>query len=310
MRRGVRAALGPAAIDFTAWLVNRRDWRGTQRVGRQLGDLGYLIDNRHRRVALDNVRRVFGDTLTPPAARALVRQCFHHTGMLFMEALRYPALEEEEREVLCKVEGKEHLDQALAQGKGVIFFTGHLGNWEVGALYMLQHGYHILPLSRPPRSARLAAKFREIREKQGFRVIPVAEGMRGILRALRENAIVPILPDRYAKGQGVTVPFFGQDTHVWHTPALVASRTGSPIIPAHTLRQPDGSFVTELDAPLYMPEQGDREAAVHEVTAQMMALLEAKIRRYPAQYPWTYQLWRDETAPAGNPSEPDTSEPI
>lgn len=291
-RRAVRSALGPAAIDLLQWMVNRRDWQGAQRIGRQLGDWAYKYSSRHRNVALANVRLAYGDSLTDERVHEIVRGCLRNVTTMFVEALRLAGMSAEECREICAVSGEQHLQQALARGNGVVLFTGHLGNQEIGAVRLIHDNYAVLPLSRPPSSRRLARKFKEIRDRQNFPVIPVSEGLRGILRGLKDNCIVPIMPDRFAKGHGVTVPFFGQPTHVWHTPALVASRTNCAILPAHALRRSDGTFLIEIEPPVEMQFTDDREADLVENTARTMAALERKVRAVPEQYAWHYRLWR------------------
>lgn len=292
LRRAVRYTLGPGVIDMLSWMANRRDWAGAQRLGWQLGEWGYKYDARHRDVALANVRLAYGDALSESGVHEIARGALHHVTTLFVETLRLSTMSADECREICCVRGEHHLHEAIEAGNGVVMFTGHLGNWEIGAVRMIHDGYPILPLSRPPRSRRLAQKFKEVRDKLNFPVIPVAEGMRGIFRALKANSIVPIMPDRFAKGQGVTVPFFGQPTHVWQTPALLHSRTNCAVLPSHALRRADGTFIIEVDPPVEMQATDDREADIVANTARLMALLEQKVRAVPDQYAWHYHLWR------------------
>lgn len=297
-RRSVRAALGPAVIDTLHWLVSRRDWQGAQQLGRKLGAWGYRYDARHRDIILRNLDLAYGGLLPEPAAQDIAKGCLQNVAMLFIEALRLADMSREQCLEVCDLQGEEHLQAALDQKRGVVLFCGHLGNQEVGAVRMIHGGYDILPLSRPPRSPRLARKFKEIRARQNFPVIPVSEGLRGIFRALKNNSIVPVMPDRNAKGQGVMVPFFGLQTNVWHTPALIASRTHSPVLPVHALRRPDGRFVFEIQPPVEMRETEDRDADLVENTARLMAVLEQQVRAVPDQYAWQYRLWRGDPGPA------------
>jgi KDO2-lipid IV(A) lauroyltransferase len=149
-----------------------------------------------------------------------------------------------------------------------------------------------------PSNARLAKKVRELRQRQGVAIIEIADGVRGIFRALKSGMVVPILPDRNAKGHGVSVPFFGQETHVWPTPALAFHRVGCPVVPAYVLRQPDGRLCLTFQPALAMQVTADREADIQANTALTMAVLEEQVRACPEQYMWTYQLWRGELSPA------------
>jgi KDO2-lipid IV(A) lauroyltransferase len=293
LRRQVVAALGPAVIDLGYNMVTRREWPSVQRLGRTLGLQGYRVAGRHRRVAVDNIRRALGGELSEERQREIVRDSIVHLVTLFLEAMKYSALPVEEQLRVCAMDGEEHLQAALAQGRGVVTLGGHIGNWELGGLRAMAGGYPVLPLARLPSNPRLAAKFRELREREGYRIIDVAEqGLRSVFRALKDNMVVSILPDRYAKGHGVDVPYFGREVHVWPTPALVARRTESPILPAYTLRQPDGTFRVQIQPPLEMQVTADRDADLVVNTARTMAVLEDQVRAHPEQYVWTYELWR------------------
>ena len=262
--------------------------------GAPLGDWDFRYSSRHRNVALANLRLAYGDTLDDEAIHDIARASLQHVTTLFVETLRLGAMPEEQWRDVCEIEGEEHLREALARGQGVVSFSGHLGNWEIGAVRLIQEGYAVLPLSRPPRSPRLARKFKQIRDRLNFPVIYTAEGMRGLLRALKNNCIVPVMPDRFARGQGVTVPFFGQPTHVWHTPALLASRAQCPVVVTHAVRRPDGTFLVRIEPTAALQFTADRDADLVANTARLMAILEQRVREAPEQYAWHYRLWRPE----------------
>ncbi len=293
VRHALRDVLGPGAIDGLRWYLNRNDWRGVQRIGEKLGNLAFQLARKHRNAALSNIHLVFGDSLDGAGVEAMARGVLRNVTTLFVEALRLADMSRDELAEICTISGEDYLQEALSLNRGVVLFSGHLGNWEVGAVRLIHAGYPLQSLSRPPRSPRLAHKFQEIRAKQNFPVIPVSSGMRGILRALESNCIVPIMPDRFAKGHGVTVPFFGRDTHIWQTPALVASRTGCPVIPCHSIRQDDGSFVVKFSPMIEFCSSDDRRADLLSNTARCMAVLEREVRETPEQYAWHYKLWRD-----------------
>lgn len=305
VRRTLRGIFGPSVIKLLEWMVSRRSWEATQTLGRRLGRLGCRLQRRHRENAVENVRRAFGEELSPERVEEIVRQCFEHLTMLFLEALRTPSMSREDLAEVVRISGAEHLRAALEAGNGVVMFSGHFGNWEIGALRGIYEGFPVIPLSRAARNPRLARTITGIRDKLGLPVIPIEQGARGILRALKDNQIVPIMADRFARGDGLTVPFFGQETHVWHTPALMAQRAGCPIIPAHAIRQPDGSYVVEIDPPIEQQDTGDRDYDVWVTTARTMALLEAKLREHPEQFTWPYRLWRppERTPPSPYPFE-------
>jgi KDO2-lipid IV(A) lauroyltransferase len=294
LRRAVRGALGPFVISTLESAASRRSWEQSQALARKLGSAGFRLDRRHRALALEQLGYAFGQEKDARQLRDITRGCFQHLTMLFMEALRMPSMSPEELCAVARIEGIEHLQNALAAGKGAVIFCGHFGNWEVGAVRLIYEGLPVIPLSRAARSPRLAKAITAIRQRLDFPVIPISEGARGILRALKANQIVPIMSDRFARGDGVTVTFFDRPTHVWHTPAIMAQRTGCPVIPTHAIRQPDGQYIVRVDPPLELAQSDNRDRDLHVTTARIMALLEGLIREYPEQYTWPYRLWRPE----------------
>lgn len=292
IRRAIRGAIGPAVIGLLERTVAGRSWTQTQELGRRIGRFGFRVHRRYRAKASANLRLAFGDEYTDAQINDIVAECFEHLAMMFLELLRLPSMDVEDLRQVSTVRGLEHYEQAMAQGNGAVILAGHFGNWEVGALHMLYEGLPIIPLSRTPKSPRLARSILRIREKLGFPIIPISEGVKGIMRALKRNQCVPILPDQFAWGNGLTVPYFGQPTHVWHTPALMAQRAGCPILPVRPVRQADGTFVTTLCPPIELLDTGDRDFDVWVNTARCMAAIEAAVREHPAQYFWHYHFWR------------------
>lgn len=292
IRRAIRAAVGPAIIGGIERHIAARSWAQIQDIGARWGRIGYRLHKRYRRKSTRHLRMAFRDELSDDRIGEIVCGCFVHHVRLFLETFRLPEMSVEELASVVNVEGVEHIEAALERGKGAILFTGHLGNWEVGAVRLLHMGLPVVPLSRAPRSPRLARSIHKVRAKLDFPVIPIEEGVRGIMRALKDNKVVPILPDQYAWGKGLTVPYFGNPTHIWHTPALMAQRAGCPVIPTHAFRGEGGQFRLLCDPPVEPYESGDRDFDVWVTTARCMAHLEQRVRDYPDQYAWHYELWR------------------
>lgn len=302
--RTARRRLGTATARLLGWAVSRQRLEAAQGTGRRLGRVLFRLHGRYRTRALENIRLALGDELSDEGVQELARRCFEHLGMMCVEILRLTRKSGEEMAEVVRLDGAEHLHEALERGRGGILFAAHFGNWELGAARLMYEGLPLLPLFRAPDDPHLAFHLSDMRERLGFTGIATAEGPREILRALRDNHIVPILPDRFARGQGMTVPFFGQETHVWHTPALMAQRAGCPIIPGNVIRQDDGTLLFEIEPPVEVESSGDRVFDVWVAMARCMALLEAKIRLHPEQYTWPYRLWRpDETPPPPYPFE-------
>ncbi|QKT03398.1 lysophospholipid acyltransferase family protein [Ectothiorhodospiraceae bacterium 2226] len=268
-----------------------------QGLGAAAGWLGALLPNGHRRISDINLRLCFPG-MGRRARRRLMRRSLQETVKV---ALECPWVWRAGRETLLgkvrAVEGRERLDAALAEGKGVILASPHLGNWEVVGLW-LSHHYPITSMFRPQRSKALDTLMLTARERFGAKLVPSdASGVRRQLEALRRGEIVGLLPDQNpGKGTGVFAPFFGIQTNTPVLPGRLAAKTGAPLLFVFAERLPWGRG-WRLRFQRAPAEVGARDAAVG--AAALNAGLEACIRALPEQYWWSYKRFR--RRPEGEP---------
>jgi KDO2-lipid IV(A) lauroyltransferase len=291
-----RSRAGPVAASVGLWLLLPLGWLLAHlpsalglAVGRRLGDVLWWTLPRRRSVALRNLQRCFGAEQSAAEIRRLGRRSFQHVGMNLVEACRYLLRPTDVMLSRVRVEGREHLQAAASQGRGVLVLTAHYGNWE---LLAAAHGLSGLPLSfvtRPldhPLLDSLAARFRR---RSGAELIIKRQAVREVLGALRRQRMVGILLDQNAtRAEGVFVPFFGSPASTSKGLALLALRTGAPVVPIVLRREPDGGHCMDVGAALPPPPDGE----VITYTAMFNRVLEAIIRREPEQWLWMHDRWR------------------
>ncbi|MBE0618126.1 MAG: lysophospholipid acyltransferase family protein, partial [Proteobacteria bacterium] len=269
-----------AGLRILEEVASRLSWDGRRRVGRALGRAWHGLDRRHRRVALENVRRAFPDW---PWRRvsSLVRENFEHLGATTVESLGLAHTGRRELLARCQFEGLENLDAALAEGRGVLVLTAHLGNWELGGLAMAARGYPFFAVGRRQANPLIDRRVAHLRESFGGTLIHHREAVRPVLRALRQGALVAFLMDQRALSrEAVRSHFFGQPVATNQGLALLALKTGAPVVPGFDERV-DGRHVIRFHPALRPPTEGTRQEQVRGYTERFDAAVEEAVRRRP-----------------------------
>ena len=191
-------------------------------------------------------------------------------------------------------QGVEHLEAALALGKGVVFMTPHVGSFEVvpqahAARFSEKYGAMTI-LYKPSKFAWLDDLLKAARSAPGLEAAPTTTGgVRMILKSLKQGRVVGMLPDQVpGEGQGVWAPFFGRPAYTMTLALRLARQSGAPMLVALGDRLPSGRGYVIHVHPLQIPlDQGDTVAAT-----ALNAAMEDLIRQRPAMYLWSYARYK------------------
>lgn len=188
-------------------------------------------------------------------------------------------------------EGLDRLDAALAEGKGVILVGLHLGSWDVGAAYLAHRGY---PMSAVVLSAKdndgLDAFMRILRTEAGVGVITTRDGIWQAADALRRNQALALLIDGATEGKSVPVRFVGGQVQFSAGPATLALRTKAAVVPACTLRLPNGRFQGFIDERVSPGPGGNLHQSIPLFTQSMLDSLQGYVEQYPDQWGMTRSI--------------------
>ena len=231
-------------------------------------------------------RRQLRAVLPELDAVKITRRMFVHFAESLWELSRLhrsvPALDDQARRIL---------DAALAEGKGAVMISGHIGNWELMGQAIAAAGYSIATIAKPFYDPRVTRWLEEWRTSHGLQVVWRDEGNAGktILRVLRQNGLMGFLIDQNTKTAGDFVPFFGRPAFTPTTPAAIALRTGAPVIFCwHHRRQKLHKLSFER---IHYAPTGDAKQDVSALTAMLNACLESAIRTAPEQWVWVHARW-------------------
>ena len=189
--------------------------------------------------------------------------------------------------------GAENFSAQGAQGKRVIFFSGHFGNWEVATVPMKRAGLRIAEVYRAANNPLVDKLINEARGALGRELVPKGSaGARGAIAALREGGHVAMLVDQ-KMNDGIAVPFFGRDAMTAPALARLALRYDCAVVPVRVERMKGARFRITLEPPLALPQSGDDEADTLELMTRVNAVLERWIRARPDHWFWLHRRWPD-----------------
>lgn len=259
--------------------------------GGALGRAFYLLDRRHRRIALDNVAAAFPGRPVSEQ-RAIVRGAFAHFGRLLLAVLEFSALTPEQMLARVEFEGEDRVRMAHAHGKGVLFVTGHFGYWELQALV---HALRLPPmavLARALDNARLNDLLERIRTRTGNTVIYRQGTLRRVMRTLQAGGGVGVLIDQHMISRdAIQVDFFGRPAATTAAVAALALRTGAPVVPLFALPLGGGRYRMIYEHPVEPPQSDDPDA-LRAFTQRCTDVLEMYVRRHPDLWLWMHRRWR------------------
>lgn len=267
-----------------------------------------------RRVILDNLRRVFGESASAPEIARLAQAHYAHLWRLGAEFLRFRWMNEEQKRAIVDIENVEIFKRALERGKGILVLTGHFGNWEVATVAALAWFPQMrgrIHFVRRPIKPRWLDRFVNWRFRQaGFGVLPKRGSLDAILDALAAGDAIVFPFDQHAgPPDGIEVDFFGHRAWTFKSLALLALVSEAQVLPAASWRRPDGRHVLRFEdalPPLVGPDVG---AEIRHNTQAYNAALEKLILRQPEQWYWVHRRWKSASpAPRRQPLTPGSSE--
>lgn len=272
-------------------LARRVPLRAARRIGRGLGALAARVDRPDRARATAQIAAALPE-LEPRLHGRIAREMFKHLGMCAAEMLHLDRVLVGPPPVMLSSEQRALIDEALAEGRGVIAVSGHIGNWELLPQVVARAGFPISGIARPLYDPRLTRLAHRMRTQSGMKMIWRGDAAvsKDMLRVFRNREILALLIDQDTKVQGAFVPFFGRPAHTPTAAAALALRFEAPIIVAWCHRVAEG-FALHFERHRFT-SSGDHERDVTELTAQLTARLEHAIRAAPAQWVWLHRRWK------------------
>jgi len=283
----------------SAWLFERLPYGFVRIISGMLVTVGFRCVIRQRKIAQESMDIAFGSEKSPEEKKRIIKKCFENFGRGMTEML-YCLAHPEVVDQRIVIEGKEHLDEAVARGKGVIAVTAHFGNFPLMMLACALKGYKASSIIRPARDEELSMYLHKKRTEVGLETIyaiPRRECVSNCLKELRNNGLLFIPIDQnFGSGGGVYVEFFGQKAATATGPAVFAMRTGAVILPMFIVRQADDTHKIIIEPPIALEDRGEEKETIRATMVKITGLIERYIRRYPHEWAWMHRRWKSRPA--------------
>ncbi len=260
--------------------------------------LGFAMRGRRQMVGRHQ-RRIRGPELDNRALDRAVADTFASYGRYWLEAFRLPrqdllALEGDR----FRIDGLDLVDKALAEGKGVVIGTPHLGNWDLGAAWFAARGYQPTTVVEPIEPPALFEWFCSYRRALGMGIVPLGPDAGSVLlKKLREGLMVGLVCDRDLVGNGIEVEFFGERTTFPAGPATLALRAGAPLMAGANFFEGDAHRCI-MRPPIDTSRHGSVKEDIARITQALAGEFETLIRRAPEQWHLLQPNWPSDRAAA------------
>ena len=259
-------------------------------LGWVLGNLYYLIIAKMRRRAVAHMMPALG--IDETAAKKLVRASFINMARNFLDILAMPMLNERNFRDYIEIDHLERMQEALAEGHGVVVLTGHIGCWEWLSAAFTLNGMPVSAIAKPQPNIQYTRVLDDLRATIHVEIF--SRGTSELIaaaRALKRGKLLGFLADQDGGPGGAFIEFLGRTASTPLGPAVFSRKFRSPVVPAFILRQPNGKHKVIVGEIMRCPNTGDSDRDLHEFTVQMTASVERIIRENPTQWIWFQKRW-------------------
>lgn len=251
----------------------------------------YILPIRKKTV-IENLTNAFPE-YTSQHIKKIAYKSYKSFSITLIELFCLQGMSREELEKVVICPNIKLIGDMYNQNKGLILLSAHFGNWEYVALSVsaqIKKTFNVVVKSQ--RNPYVNNWMNKVRTKWENKIIPLGTSIRQVYKELKDKNIVAMVADQRGPADGIRVTFFGRKISVYPGPALLALKTGAPIIYGVTIRQKDFSYIADLSEISTEGLSGSEEEMITEICQRHTAHLESMIRQNPEQWLWMHKLWK------------------
>jgi KDO2-lipid IV(A) lauroyltransferase len=261
---------------------------------RVAGTVAFYLIKKYRNRVLHHLSLAFEGEKDPRRIEKLAKDVFFNLILTPLEMV-YAYVQPFEKHLLkIEIRGREYLESALAQGKGVIALGSHLGPFTLVGARLSLEGYRFNLIINEGNFPKIWKRIGDGQRRLGqnpFPLQPVTSSIKKSLNCLRRNEILYIIADERQRRGGIPVPFFGQTAYTAPGPAFFSLKAGAPILPMFVAREKGVPRTLFIGGPIEIERTCDEKKNVELLTAKFTKAIEDIVKQYPCQWPWLNRRW-------------------
>ncbi len=252
-------------------------------IGRRIMGILFLFNKKDQQTIKNNIEKA-GIIPTPD----LIKQTFYNFTYYLIDFLACSKINEKNIDQFIISQGENYINEALRLNKGVIILSAHIGNWELGGIYLGLKGYKFNAVAFPHKTQRVNKIFDSRRESHKIKLLYLKKAAQGCLTALKNNELVALIADRLfnQEEKPIIVNFMNSKIKVPRGPALLSIKTGAPLIPTFQIKTNKNKFPLFIEKPI-IPKKFNKntlENDIIELAQKYMNVVEKYIKQYPTQW--------------------------
>lgn len=281
---------------FGVWLLSSLPlllpYKWSIKAGGLFGALVFDVVRIRRRVTLENLERAFGDGMTARERVKTGRRSYVNFAKSMVELVSLRRLNAEKLRELVRIHGRENMDAALDEGRGVIVVTGHFGSWELLGASGAAQGIPVDFIVGEQSNTLVDDYVNSLRSSAGIGLIPKGMSIRGVFNSLKKNRAIAILSDQDARKAGIFVDFFGIQSSTFPGASQFVFKTGCPMVFCSIIRRGDETHDAWFKPAMHADRETGAEEEILRLTAAFTKDLEDAIRKTPDHYFWAHKRWK------------------
>ncbi|MCD4741880.1 MAG: lysophospholipid acyltransferase family protein [Desulfobacteraceae bacterium] len=266
-------------------------------IGNMMGDIigstWFFLDKKHRTLTISNIQHAYENEKNEKEIKLIAKKVFKNSARMLFEHTKFHRMKREDLHKMFSITGLDNLKAAHEEGKGILGFTGHLGNWELlsALAYITKIDFAVVykTIEFAPLNRYIIKK----REFTGAKMFPVHNALDAIVKSLKQGSLAGIWLDQNVRKRerGVFINFFNQKACTTKGLARLALSTKAPVIPVFTFKDKGKTHIVILPK-MPLIKTKDMEKDILDNTQAYHSVIEKYVRKYPEQWFWIHNRWK------------------